>query len=57
MVVVVLNGLYQSKRIIVVRWADLSDFFGSFSSMCVFVSRPMKLSLFFGETITPQTGC
>ena len=24
--------------------------------MCVFVSRPMKLSLFFGKTITPQNG-
>ena len=39
--------LYYSKRIIIVRWADLSDFFVDFSGkMCVFVSRPMKIVTF-----------
>ena len=37
-VVVVVEWLYYSKRIIIVRWADLSDFFRSFSSeKCVFL--------------------
>ena len=37
-VVVVVEWLYYSKRIIIVRWADLSDFFRSFSSVkCVFL--------------------
>ena len=30
-VVVVVEWLYYSNRIIIVRWADLSDFFRSFS--------------------------
>ena len=35
---VVVEWLYYSKRIIIVRWADLSDFFRSFSSVkCVFL--------------------
>ena len=48
-VVVVVEWLYYSKRIIIVRWADLSDFFFSFifvCKMCVFVSRPMKIVTF-----------
>ena len=37
-IVVVVEWLYYSKRIIMVRWADLSDFFRSFSSVkCVFL--------------------
>ena len=37
-VAVVVEWLYYSKRIIIVRWADLSDFFFSFifvGKMCV----------------------
>ena len=47
--VVVVEWLYYSKRIIIVRWADLSGFFFSFifvGKMCVFVSRPMKIVTF-----------
>ena len=37
-VVVVVERLNYSRRIIIVRWADLSDFFRSFSSVkCVFL--------------------
>ena len=37
-VVVVVEWLCYSKRIIIVRWADLSDFFRWFSSVkCVFL--------------------
>ena len=37
-VVVVVEWLYYYKRIIIVRWADLSDFFRSFSYVkCVFL--------------------
>ena len=45
---VVVEWLYYSKRIIIVRWADLSDFFRSFSLVkCVFfVSRPMNIATF-----------
>ena len=37
-----------SKGIIIVRWADLSDFFSFIfvGKMCVFVSRPMKIVIF-----------
>ena len=48
-VVVVVEWLYYSKRIIIVRWADLSEFFFSLifvGKMCVFVSRPMKIVTF-----------
>ena len=47
-VVVVVEWLYYSKRIIFVRWADLSDFFSFIfvGKMCVFVSRPMKIVTF-----------
>ena len=40
--------LYYSKRIIIVRWADLSDFYSLIfvGKMCVFVSRPMKIVTF-----------
>ena len=47
--VAVVERLYYSKRIIIVRWADLSDFVCSFifvGKMCVFVSRPMKIVTF-----------
>ena len=59
-VVVVVEWLYYSKRIIIVRWADLSDFFSSIfvGKMCVFVSRPMKIVTFLrknGETA--KRGC
>ena len=45
---VVVEWLYYSKRIIIVRWADLSDFFSLIfvGKMCVFVSRPMKIVTF-----------
>ena len=37
-VVFVVEWLYYSNRIIIVRWADLSDFFRLFSSVkCVFL--------------------
>ena len=55
-VVVVVEWLKSSKRIIIVRWADLSDFFFSsivVGKMCIFVSRPMKIVTFLrknGET-------
>ena len=54
-----LNGLYYSKRIIIVRWADLSDFFVDFRlKMCVFVSRPMKIDTFLRKKrLLPKTGC
>ena len=55
--VVVVEWLYYSKRIIIVRWADLSDFFfRSFSSVkCVFfVSRPMKIVTFLQKNDYPQ---
>ena len=47
-VVVVVEWLCYSKRIIIVRWADLSDFFSLIfvGKMCVFVSRPMKIVTF-----------
>ena len=47
-VVVVVEWLYYSKRIIIVRWADLSDFFSLIfvGKMCVFVSCPMKIVTF-----------
>ena len=36
--------IYYSKRIIIVRWADLSDFSSFFvEKKCIFVSRPMKI--------------
>ena len=45
--VVVKEWFYYSKRIIIVRRADLSDFFVErFEKMCVFVSRPMKIVTF-----------
>ena len=46
--VVVVEWLYYSKRIIIVRWADLSDFFSLIfvGKVCVFVSRPMKIVTF-----------
>ena len=38
----------NAKRIIIVRWTDLSDFFSLIfvGKMCVFVSRPMKIVTF-----------
>ena len=43
-----LNGYIIFKKIIIVRWADLSDFFSFIfvGKMCVFVSRPMKINTF-----------
>ena len=49
--------LYYSKRIIIVRWADLSDFFSLIfvGKMCVFVSRPMKIVTFLRKNdYTPK---
>ena len=46
---VVVEWLHYSKRTIIVRGADLSDFFFSLilvGKMCVFVSRPMKIATF-----------
>ena len=47
-VLLLIVWFYYSKRIIIVRWADLSDFFRRFSSekMCILVSRPMKIVTF-----------
>ena len=40
--------VFYSKRIIIVRSADLSDFFSLIfvGKMCVFVSRPMNIVTF-----------
>ena len=53
--VVVVEWLYYSKRIIIDKRADLSEFFSLIfvGKMCVFVSRPMKIVTFLrknGET-------
>ena len=48
---------FYSKRIIIVRWADLSDFFSLIfvSKMCVFVSRPMNIFTFLRKNdYTPK---
>ena len=46
-IIVVVEWFYYSKRIIIVRWADFSDFFVDFRwKMCTFVSRPMKIVTF-----------
>ena len=44
----VVEWLYCSDRIIIVRWADLCDFFSLIfvGKMCVFVPRPMKIVTF-----------
>ena len=57
-VVVVVEWLYYFKRIIIVRWADLTDFFRRFSSgKGVFLFHiQCKTPLFFGKTVTPQNG-
>ena len=54
-VVVFLEWLYYSKRIIIVRWADLSDFFSLIfvGKMCIFVSRPMKIVTFLRKNDYP----
>ena len=46
--VAVVEWLCYSKRIIIVRWADLSEFFSFIfvNKMFVFVSRPMKIVTF-----------
>ena len=56
--VVVVEWLYYSKRIIVVRWADLSDFFSLIfvNKMCVVVSRPMKIVTFLRKNDYSQNG-
>ena len=45
---IIVEWLCCSKRTIVVRWADLSDFFSLIlvGKMCIFVSRPMKIVTF-----------
>ena len=51
--------LYYSKRIIIVRWADLSEFFFSLifvCKMCVFVSRQMKIVTFHLKNDYSQNG-
>ena len=56
-VVVVVEWLYYSKRIIIVRWADLSDFFSFIfvGKMCVCVSRPTKIITFLRKNdYTPK---
>ena len=53
-VAVVVEWLYYSKRIIIVRWADLSDCFVDFRrKMCIFVSRPMKIVTFLRKKRDP----
>ena len=58
-VVVVVEWLYYSKRIVIVRWADLSDFFRSFSSVkCVFCFTSNENCHFSSEKrLPPKTGC
>ena len=53
-----LNGCIILKKIIIVRWADLSDFFPSIfvGKRCVLFHVQWKLSLFLGKTITLQNG-
>ena len=55
-VVVVVEWLYYSKRINIVRWADLSEFFSFIfvGKMCVFVSRPMKIVTFLRKNDYPS---
>ena len=56
-VVVVVEWLYYSKKIIIVRWADLSDFFSFIfvGKKCIFVSRPMKIVTFLRKNdYTPK---
>ena len=54
-VVVVVEWSYYSERIIIVRWADLSDFFSSIfvGKMCIFVSRTMKIVTFLRKNGYP----
>ena len=54
-VVVVVEWSYYFKRIIIVRWADLSEFFSFIfvGKMCVFVSRPMKIVTFLRKNVYP----
>ena len=53
-VIVVVEWIYYSKRKIIDEKADLTDCLSIFvGKMCVFVSRPMKISTFLrknGET-------
>ena len=56
--VVVVEWLYYSKRIIIVRSADICEFFSLIfvGKMCVFVPRPMKIDTFLRKNVTPQNG-
>ena len=52
--------LYYSKRIIIVRWADLSDFFSSIfvGNMCIFCFTSNENCHFSSEKRLPhKTGC
>ena len=54
-----LHGKIIIKRIFIVRFADLSDFFFSLifvGKMRVFVSRPMKIVTFLRKTLTTKNG-
>ena len=54
---VVVEWFFYSKRIIIVRWADLSDFFSLIfvRKMCICVSRPVKIVTFLRENgYTPK---
>ena len=56
--VVVVEWLYYSKRIIIVRWADLSDFLSLMfvgSNVC-FCSTSIE-NCHFGKNVTRKTGC
>ena len=55
LLLLLLNGYIMLKRIIIVRWADLSDFFSSIfvRKMSVFVSRPMKIVTFLPKNDYP----
>ena len=58
-VLCVVEWLYYSKWIIIIRWAlTLANFFRRFSvGKCVFLFHVQwKLTLFFGKTVTPQSG-
>ena len=57
LLVVVVEWLYYSKRTIIERRTDLSDFSLIFvCKMCVFVSRPMNIVTFLREDDYTQNG-
>ena len=58
-VLVVVECLYSSERIIIVRWADLSDFFVDFRRKNVYVCFTSNENCHFSseKRLHPKTGC